>query len=301
MKVFSKSKSITFLFLLYCGTAVLLPAYSSESESNNCLSGEINRRCESDSTESIPKKDLVSGENFNLFCNTSTVGASINVPVKKKSFSLSKMVGGVFSGKKLTAEELLLLSKSNIAILIDKSSSMNATATNFPTRISRWNWCAWQMQNFGRQTDSVKQNVDLLLFDNQFVAFPNVNLRDVGRIFFQFNAGGGTDVTKPLAAVFEEHFRKRDLLGDDKNLLVVVITDCGPNSGYAVTKAACERIKRPDEIKVTYINASQLSSGSNPNRTLLPALPVPVEWMPFDAADSMGLGKALVAILKNNN
>jgi len=299
--MFPISKSLALLFLLFFSATLILPAYSGESESISCLSDEINRHCESDSAESSTKEGLVSGENFNLFCNSPAVRASVNVPAKKKGFSLSKMVGGVFNGNKLTAEELLLLSRCNIAILIDKSGSMDATATNFPTRISRWNWCAWQMQNFGRQTASVKQNVDLILFDNEFVVFPNVNLRDVDRIFFQFKAEGGTDVTKPLAAVFEEHFRKRDLLGDDKNLLVVVITDSGPNYGYAVTKAACERIKRPDEIKVTYISATQLGSSSNPNRSLLPPLPVRVESMPFDAADSMGLGKALVAIIKNNN
>ena len=301
MNAIPKSKTLSFFILLFLNVTVLLPAYSSESEATSCLSGEVNRRCEFDSTDSTPKEGLVSGENLNLFCNSKAVGASINVPAKKKRFSLSKMVGGVFKGNKLSAEELLFLSKCNIAILIDKSSSMSATATNFPTRISRWNWCAWQMQNFGQQTASVKQNVDLLFFDNQFVAFPNVNLSDVDRIFFQFKADGGTDVTKPLAAVFEEHFRKRDLLGDDKNLLVVVITDCGPNNGYSVTRAACDRLKRPDEISVTYISASQLSSNPNPNRSLLPALPIRVESMSFDAADSMGLGKALIAILKNNS
>lgn len=295
MSALSKMRISAFILLLFWSTMVCLPVYSNETTRSDADSTE------STTKESTTKESLVSGENLNLFCNSPTVGAAIKVPAKKKNFSLSKMMGSVFKGHKLTAEELLLLSKNNIAILIDKSSSMNATATNFPIRISRWNWCAWQMQNFGRQTASVKQNVDLLLFDSQFVVFPNVNLSDVDNIFFQFKADGGTDVTKPLAAVFEEHFKKRDLLGDNKNLLVVVITDCGPDYGYSITKAACDRIKRPDEISVTYISASQLSSNSNPNRSLLPALPIRVESMSFDAADSMGLGKALIAILKNNS
>lgn len=268
--------------LLFWNAIFLVPAKASESDATQSPQG------------------LVSGENLNLFNKSpETPAACVHVPVKKKIFSISKLVGGAFKKSELTVEDLELLSKCNIAILIDKSSSMNGLATNFPAPISRWNWCAYQMLNFERQIAPVNQNVDLLLFDSKFVAFPNVSLTDVDKIFNQFNADGGTDVQRALEAVFEEHFRKRDLLGDSKDLIVVVITDCGPLPGYTVTKAACNRIARSDEIKITYIDVRNRPL-LNPYQMQVAPLPIKVRSMSFGDANSMGLGKALVAILKDN-
>lgn len=179
-----------------------------------------------------------------------------------QSASLSGSANGV---RQLTRQELAVLGSYDIAIVIDRSGSMSTT--DCPGGMSRWDWCRDQMLGFARQTSSVfRQGIDILLFSSEFQAFPNTNFNAIKSVFANNRPSGGTQMSEPLEAVFNEHFRKRDQLGNTKKLIIEVISDGEPSDRGEVAAAiarATQRMQRPDEITVSFLQIGSERDGTS--------------------------------------
>ncbi|MDX2108088.1 MAG: VWA domain-containing protein [Candidatus Melainabacteria bacterium] len=177
----------------------------------------------------------------------------------------TSLAGSAFGGRQLTRQELAVLGSYDIAIVIDKSGSMSTN--DCPGGMSRWDWCRDQMLGFARQTSSVfRQGIDILLFSSEFQAFPNTNFNAIKTVFANNRPSGGTQMSEPLEAVFNEHFRKRDQLGNTKKLIVEVISDGEPSDKGQVAVAiarATQRMQRPDEIIVSFLQIGNERDGAS--------------------------------------
>lgn len=214
----------------------------------------------------------------------------------------TNLAGSAFGGRQLTRQELAVLGSYNIAIVIDKSGSMSTT--DCPGGMTRWDWCRDQMLGFARQTASVfRQGIDVLLFSSEYEAFPNVTFNTVKTVFTNNRPSGGTQMSEPLEAVFNEHFRKRDQLGNTKKLIVEVISDGEPSDKgevAAVIARATQRMQRPDEITVSFLQignerdgASALSYFDN-NLMREGAMQDIVDVEPFYIVSNQGLSQAIL-------
>lgn len=207
------------------------------------------------------------------------------------------------TGRQLTRQELALLGNYDVAIVIDGSGSMGTN--DCPGGLSRWEWCRNQLLGFTRQTSQVfRQGIDILLFSSEYQAFPNVNYSTVKNIFASGMPNGGTYMAKPLDAVFEEHFRRRDQMGSNKKLLVEVISDGEPSDKgqvAAVISRATQRMRSPDEITVSFLQIGNDRSGLNnlarfdSNLTREGAFHDIVRMQPFSMVVAQGLSHAIVS------
>jgi len=205
------------------------------------------------SRTAIPRIPNISGSSFRA-----GTGTSYTPPV-------TSLAGSAFNGRQLTRQELAVLGSYDIAIVIDKSGSMGTT--DCPGGMTRWDWCREQMLGFARQTSSVfRQGIDILLFSSDFQAFPNTNFNAIKSVFANNRPSGGTQMSEPLEAVFNEHFRKRDQLGNTKKLIVEVISDGEPSDKGQVAAAiarATQRMQRPDEITVSFLQIGNERDGAS--------------------------------------
>lgn len=214
----------------------------------------------------------------------------------------SSLVGSAYGGRQLTRQELAVLGSYDIAIVIDKSGSMSTS--DCPGGMTRWDWCREQMLGFTRQTASVfRQGIDVLLFSSEYQAFPNVNFNAVRNVFTSNRPSGGTQMSEPLEAVFNEHFRKRDQLGNTKKLIVEVISDGEPSDKgqvAAVIARATQRMQKPDEITVSFIQIGNERDGASAltyfdNHLMRDgALQDIVDVEPFYIVSTQGLSQAIL-------
>jgi hypothetical protein len=174
----------------------------------------------------------------------------------------------------LTQVELQRLAAHDIVLLVDKSGSMHTPDCPMPKQgklgtissfilsgpaggVSRWDWCLEQTSRMAKQTEQVLPNgFSVLLFDNRFRVYPNVNVEQLAKIFRQNQPQGGTLLTGPLASTFNDYFRRKDISGNKvKPLLVGIITDGCPNDPEGVVDAvvsATHTMRNPSEITVIF-------------------------------------------------
>lgn len=212
----------------------------------------------------------------------------------------TSLAGSAFGGRELTRQELAVLGSYDIAIVIDKSGSMSSN--DCPGGMSRWDWCREQMLGFARQTASVfRQGIDILLFSSEFQAFPNTNFNAIKTVFANNRPSGGTQMSEPLEAVFNEHFRKRDQFGNTKKLIVEVISDGEPSDRGQVAAAiarATQRMQKPGEITVSFLQigndgGSALNYFDN-NLMRDGAMEDIVDVEPFYVVANQGLSQAIL-------
>lgn len=214
----------------------------------------------------------------------------------------TNLAGSAFGQRQLTRQELAVLGSYDIAIVIDKSGSMSTA--DCPGGMTRWDWCRDQMLGFARQTASVfRQGIDVLLFSSEYEAFPNVTFNTVKTVFTNNRPSGGTQMSEPLEAVFNEHFRKRDQLGNTKKLIVEVISDGEPSDRGQVATAiarATQRMQRPDEITVSFLQIGNERDGASAltyfdnNLMREGAMQDIVDVEPFYIVSNQGLSQAIL-------
>lgn len=248
------------------------------------------------------QQGLISGDAMSAFSASASTSVTkpaglIDAGVFTTVPKSTPLIGGISSGKRFNSEELQELSKNDIAILIDTSSSMKEKV--MPDNISRWDWCRKQLLGFTeRTTASSIKGIDLLLFNSDLKIFPEVDFNAVKSVFANNYPAGGTKLDPALNAVFAAHF-KRKAAGSNKKLKVIIISDCLPPVGYIPIGTAASQLSGPNEISVTFLNmvsntafTSVFSATTNPN--------IPVEVQPFEIVNKNGLSQTIVQLVKRS-
>jgi uncharacterized protein YegL len=160
------------------------------------------------------------------------------------------------SGMKVTIQELRRLAKREIVIIVDKSSSM--MVADCPGKLSRWNWCAQELEDLtGRTTDVIKDGITVVVFSDDFYAYRNIKLDSVSLIFQQNYPLGTTATEKALASQLVEYISRRDANQKGvKPLLIAVITDGEPNRPRKLKEVivdATKAMKYPEEIVISFL------------------------------------------------
>jgi hypothetical protein len=168
-------------------------------------------------------------------------------------------------GKVLSSQELNLLSNYEIAIVIDKSGSMNET--DCPGGVSRWQWCRDQLLSFTAQISPVfKSGITVALFSSNSQIFKNVGFSVVPDIFSKNVPNGGTYMAKPLSQILDDYFERREQnKGATKKLLIEVISDGEPSDKgelIAVISRATAKMVRPDEVRINFLQIGNERNGT---------------------------------------
>ena len=225
----------------------------------------------------------------------------------------------------LTKLELGHLAAHDIVLVVDKSSSMATpdcpTGGSGPSALgmvsafafgsaglldsaaSRWNWCLRQTVHMAKQTEGALANgFTVILFSSHFEVFQHVTVQQLGNIFRENHPGGHTLLAQPLAASFDDYFRRKRI-GNVKPLLVGVITDGCPTEPDAAREAiisATHQVRNPNEITVIFF----LIGGDDPhgerfvwdlchNLVRKGARYPIVKAVPFNELEQVGLARAL--------
>jgi Mg-chelatase subunit ChlD len=295
-----------------------------------------NKRTQRLTDNSTPANDVASqfSDRPQTFQQTAlqTIPQTMQIRVALPSQSARKPQKGQVSGGAneaalkggLTQIELHRLAARDIVLLIDKSGSMStpdcplvssghSKLAAFSSLVlglgglsaSRWDWCLEQTAHMAKQTEEVLANgFTVVLFESHFAVFPHVTVQELVKIFSEHEPGGGTDLDHPLAATFDDYFRrKQHTHGNVKPLLVGVITDGCPNNPNAVRKvivAATRALRDPNEITVVFFligghdrHGEEFVWDLSHNLVEQGAPYQIVKAVPFNELEKMGLARAL--------
>lgn len=292
---------LTLVVAFTISNTVFVPV-SAKVLNGQASTSRIQRNTQTQTRVQAPQQGLIQGDTMSAFSTSATTSIKKNAPLIEagvftaapKSKPLS---GGANASKAFIGEDLQELSKNDIAILIDTSSSMKEKV--MPDNISRWDWCRNQLLGFSeRTTASSLKGIDVLLFNSDLKVFPEVDLNAVRSVFANNYPGGGTKLDPALNAVFAAHF-KRKAAGSSKKLKVIIISDCLPPVGFIPIGTAASQLSGPGEISVTFLNmvsntafTSVFSATTNPN--------IPVEVQPFEVINRIGLSQTILEMVRKN-
>ena len=104
--------------------------------------------------------------------------------------------------------------------------------------------------------DALPAGFSVLLFDSGYYLFPHVTATTLPRIFANNGPGGGTILSSPLSAVFNDYFKRQKLSrGRIKPLLIGVITDGCPNEPRSVRQLIANTthsLQDPKQITIIF-------------------------------------------------
>lgn len=233
-----------------------------------------------------------------------TAGSALKAGATAASSVASSAARIPIVGKVLNKQELNLLANYEIAIVIDKSGSMNET--DCPQGLSRWDWCRQQLLSFTSQISPVfKSGITVALFSSNAQVLRNVSFSLVPDIFSKNIPNGGTYMAKPLSEILDEYFERRDRNpASVRKLLIEVITDGEPSDKgelISVISRASRKMTRADEVRIDFLQIGNEEDGIEALRKLDTKLVsesgaqfdiVTVE--PFSAVAAEGLPRALL-------
>ncbi|MBX9880130.1 MAG: hypothetical protein K2Y22_16850 [Candidatus Obscuribacterales bacterium] len=151
-----------------------------------------------------------------------------------------------------TTSQLQLLSTRNVAILVDRSTSMHEK--DCPGHISRWRWIQDQAELFSEQTAGVlNERFTLGLFSHSYDIYPNVSLGQMRQLFERTHLKIGTHPEGALREIFDAYFR--GAMGS-KPLAIAIVSDGEPNDPEKVAdviKQATWQMRSPDQIAITFL------------------------------------------------
>jgi len=167
----------------------------------------------------------------------------------------------------LNRTELSMLSNYDVAVIIDRSGSMEEH--DCPSGLSRWDFCREQMLNLTNQTSSAfRSGITVALFSSGYRIFNNVNFGAVSQIFADNGPDGGTYLSRPLKEILNSYFDRRDSNSGNRvavrPLLVEVITDGDPSDKEGVIQAICEatqKMSNPGEVTIQFLQIGQENEG----------------------------------------
>jgi hypothetical protein len=211
----------------------------------------------------------------------------------------------------LTQVQLHNLANHDIVLLVDKSGSMGRTDCPLPEigavfsryspgpgglYMSRWNWCLEQTTEMVKQTQqALPEGFSVVLFDSRYAIYPHVTAEQLADIFAKNTPIGGTDLTQPLAATFDDYFRRKKLShGKVKPLVVGIITDGGPENPFTVRKAIVDtifRIRHPSEVTVVFFLIGGKVTGGQAFIDYITISAVAAEGAPFNIVKAVPFGE----------
>lgn len=309
-----KSKTHNFKLLLALaaitlGFSQVVPSIADTGGWNKYLYGGVDRTLQRQQPPldgNAARNGLISGEAMEAFATEQPLlrqqpqlylqpPVQYRTNIKKQNLNLN---AGTKGGRTvISVKDLQMLSNNDIAILIDKSWSMGNRT--HPGGMKRWQWCQQQLMGFTSQTaQAFPRGIDVVLFDDDFVVYPNVDMNAVRDIFATFKTGDGTDLKGPLQTVFDEHFKRR-YQGSNRNLVVIIISDVSAKKGMSVIKDAMPRVTRPNEISVTYLNL-KTSEKDNYMPFVTTGTPIKVEQIAWDTVNALGLTQTILNVIRAN-
>jgi hypothetical protein len=229
----------------------------------------------------------------------------------------------------ITALELKVLGQHDVALVVDRSSSMETpdcpafnpggglwqrALIGFVApgmmrmgggMLTRWQFVQQQTMALARQTQQVlPQGLTLVLFSGHYKIFPHVDLQQVPAIFSMNRPGGTTETAKAVASQVDDYFMRRDSSGGRvRPLAIAVITDGMPTNPGALRKLLIQttmRMRNPHEISITFLQIGTERRGFELLEELDRGLVSEgarfdiVETKPFPQVVHEGLARALV-------
>src|SRR4030095_15730411 len=157
-------------------------------------------------------------------------------------------------------KELASLKECHVAILLDRSLSMNDRDAGCPGDISKWMWCRQQINNMYAATSRVHDSgLDIVLCNDTHQIKKGVTLWDLKQAFDQIRpAGTRKNISQPLQEVLDGYFKRRT--EDSKPEVVIVLTDAKENIGpplQDVLIEASNKMTRPREVIVTFLQVGE--------------------------------------------
>ncbi len=257
-----------------------------------------------------------SNQMTNSFINQSTLmagassGNSFNTPGSAPTYLNGSAGQQLFHvGRPLSLNEVNLLSNYDVAVIIDKSGSMQTC--DCPGGLSRWEFCREQLLNLTNQAASAfRSGITVALFSSDYHIFPNVNFAAVSQIFASNEPDGGTYLAGPMREILGHYFAERDnnksMQLSTKPLLIEVVTDGEPSDKGALERVICDATQRmtsPREVNIQFLQIGNDYDGSRVLNELQTRL-VPddgaqygiVSVEPFQAVLGEGLAHSMVAV-----
>ncbi|MBU6454160.1 MAG: hypothetical protein KGS72_20435 [Cyanobacteria bacterium REEB67] len=215
--------------------------------------------------------------------------------------------------KPLTRNEINLLSNYDVAIVIDKSGSMQSQ--DCPGGLSRWDFCREQLLNLTSQVNTAfRSGITVALFSSEYHIFNNVSFSMVPEIFATNSPDGGTYLARPMRDIFFNFFNTRDrnmiTHTPTRPLLIEVVTDGEPSDKEALIQVICDATQKmtsPHEVSIQFLQIGHEFGGSRVLNELDNRLVgedgaqydiVNVE--PFNQVISEGLARSMVAVATNH-
>ena len=182
--------------------------------------------------------------------------------------------------KRLSAQDLSVLSSRDIVILIDKSGSMGDKDCPPPQQglrfsyrdgepespVSRWDWCENELVTLANEArSSIANGIRVVLFDNRQTVFDHVDMSKIPYIFHNNYPEGGTNEAAALKSQLDWYLQNRDASGGRvRPLAIAVITDGLPNNVSALRKViedATQQLRQPDEVAITFLQVGTDKKG----------------------------------------
>ncbi|RTL41755.1 MAG: hypothetical protein EKK48_12605 [Candidatus Melainabacteria bacterium] len=164
--------------------------------------------------------------------------------------------------------------------------------------MTRWDWCGAQIAALTQQYQSAAPaGLSVVLFSTGTRIFPNVKVQDIPKIFTEFRPGGLTNEATALRQTLGDYFSRKDLTnGNVKPLIVAIITDGEPTDKGSVVQVigqTMSQMRRPDEIRITFLQVGNTFDGAGFVQNLQRTFPI-VSSKTFGELQRSGLTRALV-------
>ncbi len=214
----------------------------------------------------------------------------------------------------LSENELDVLQTRDIAILVDKSTSMKQEDCRDLSGgvVNRWQWVRQQVSSFVHCCRQLAQkSITLVTFDSEPESFRDVSPQAVSSIFDAAQPQGNTNLAKALNLELQDYFRrKKKSPSQVRPLAIAVITDGLPDSTNLVRlaiKEATHRMTDDSEISIVFLQIGNDPKGgaflSSLDRKLTNsgATHDIVAVRPFSEMSRLGLGRAVLAAVSNDS
>jgi len=200
------------------------------------------------------------------------------------------------------------LANYNIELIVDKSLSMRRR--DCPGMLSRWEWCASQSQELGRQiAPLVPQGLTIIPFARFYDTFERQQPQQIANMFFGTELQRGTRLAEPLDDRLRQAISRR--AAGAKPTIIAIITDGIPAPAYEpqavvdVLINASRQIRNPTDVTVVFF---QIGSNDPFGERYLQDLDTSlVSWgarfdyvhtVPFEQLKRFGLARSLVDSLR---
>ena len=228
--------------------------------------------------------------------------------------------------KRLSGQDLAVLSSRDIVVLIDKSGSMGDKDCPPPQQglrfsyrngeaespVSRWDWCENELVTLANEArGSIRNGMRVVLFDGQQTVFDHVGLDKIPYIFHNNYPEGSTNEATALKSQLDWYFQHRAAQGGQaRPVAIAVITDGLPNNASALRRVitdATQNLQRPDEVAITFLQVGNDKKGIrlvhelDDNLVQHGARFDIVDCKDFSELTQVGLAKALVDAINESS